>query len=310
MIYSQLMRSNIRISKIGLGTVQFGIDYGFTKAKAQEKVDKILNKVLELGINFIDTARVYGDSESKIGNFIKNNPQNNFIIATKIAKINQTTALDKQKLHKYVLKSIETSLKMLKIEKIDILQLHQSEDYLLNNNFFWEIINQIKNKEFFGLFGVSLYDVKETEKLVNCYSNYVDFVQFPYNVFDQRFNSLFPFLSEKKVNIISRSVFLKGIIPIENEKVPDELNKIKPYKDKLSDVSKRVGLSVAELALLFVVSNSYIHTTIVGVDSPEEVEKNVRVLEKLKYIKNVIEEIKELSIEDELLIDPRCWKQL
>ena len=78
--------SKYEISKFGLGTVQFGLDYGFTKRKTQEEVDSILNTANNNGITLIDTAREYGDSEEKIGNFLENY-KNNFVIATKLRLI-------------------------------------------------------------------------------------------------------------------------------------------------------------------------------------------------------------------------------
>ncbi len=310
MIYSKLTNSNIEISKIGLGTVQFGMDYGFTKAKDQKEVDEILDKSLKLGVNFVDTARDYKSSEEKLGNFIKNHPHSNFVIATKIVGINKIVASDKMKLYKHILESIENSLRMLKIEKVELLQLHQSGEYILNNKYFWEIINQMKGKGLFDLFGVSVYDLEEAKNIVNHYSDYVDFIQVPYNVFDQRFSSLFPLFKEKEIDIIGRSAFLKGIIPVENKKIPDELNKIKFYKDRLFNIAEKVGFSVTELALLFVISSNFIQTAIVGVDSPEEMESNVRALEKLDSFRSIEKEMNELKIEDRSLIDPRCWEQL
>ena len=69
-----MLMNNIKkyeISKFGLGTVQFGLDYGFTKRKTQDEVNSILKTAVDNNITLIDTAREYGDSEEKIGNFIE-----------------------------------------------------------------------------------------------------------------------------------------------------------------------------------------------------------------------------------------------
>ena len=66
------MKTRMPISRIGLGTVQFGCDYGFTKEFKQNRVDEILECCIKHNINLLDTAREYGNSEQKIGEFIKN----------------------------------------------------------------------------------------------------------------------------------------------------------------------------------------------------------------------------------------------
>ena len=72
MLMNNFKNSKYDISKFGLGTVQFGLDYGFTKRKTQDEVNSILKTAVDNDITLIDTAREYGDSEEKIGNFIEN----------------------------------------------------------------------------------------------------------------------------------------------------------------------------------------------------------------------------------------------
>ena len=79
MLMNNFKKSNFNISKFGLGTVQFGLDYGFTKRKTQDEVNDILQTAVAHDITLIDTAREYGDSEDKIGNFMQNNA-NNFVV--------------------------------------------------------------------------------------------------------------------------------------------------------------------------------------------------------------------------------------
>jgi len=310
MIYSKLPKGKISISKIGLGTVQFGMDYGFTRAKSQKEVDEILERCITLGVNFLDTAREYGDSERKIGDFIRRHPNANFVIATKISKITKEVSKNKKELADYVLKSVKTSQKLLNTDRIDLLQLHQIDKFVVDNEYFWETVSDIKEKKFFYLFGVSVYDTETTENLINKYLDLIDFIQIPYNVFDQRFFCLFSLLEQKGIGIISRSTFLKGIIPAEFDKIPDELNKIKPYKEKLCAISQKAGLTVEELALLFVVSSKFIQATLVGVNSVEELETNIKVLENQPLLEKVYSEINELRVEDHFLIDPRYWRTI
>lgn len=310
MIYSELHRKTGKISKIGLGTVQFGMDYGFTKAKTQDEVNAILAKSKELGINFIDTARAYGDSEEKIGRYLKVNRGHEYLVETKIALIKEDIAVDKEALRKHIFASIDTSRNNLGQDKLDIFMSHQSDDYLIENEYFWGAVREAREKGSFGHFGVSFYDTEQAEKVLKSRAAEVDFVQVPYNVFDQRFESVFPKFRDKGINVVTRSVFLKGIVAVDNSRVPAELKDILVYKNRLADIAKDTGLSNTELALLFVISSPAVHTTIIGTDSSKEIELNAAILEKIEKIKAAHKEMKSLNIKDRSLIDPRRWKQL
>lgn len=309
MIYSRFSKINCEISKIGLGTAQFGMDYGFSKAKTQAEVDKLLHACVNKGINFLDTARDYGDSEKKIGNFIKRNPKSNFTIATKIQRILPEAASDQKTLYDYLVRSVETSLKLLGVTQLDMLFLHQTDEYITQNKKFWNIIFVLRDKGLFKSFGISVYEVEETKQLIELNGSVVDFVQIPYNIFDQRFSPLLPFLKSRNVGIISRSVFLKGMIPAESEHIPEELVAIKSFKDKLYTMAQNLNLSPTALAFLFAVENGAIDSTLCGVSTVEHLEDNIKTLDRLDAARHLEEEIKGLAISDPFLIDPRKWKE-
>jgi len=107
--------------------------------------------------------------------------------------------------------------------------------------------------------------------------------------------------------LISRSTFLKGIIPCDIDDVPEGLEKIKPFKQDLIDIANKCDVSAAELASVFVYYNNYINSTILGVNSPEELETNIKSIDK--FDKTLLEDIDfdSLRINDDYLIDPRKW---
>lgn len=298
--------SKYEISKFGLGTVQFGLDYGFTKRKTQGEVDSILNTANDNGITLIDTAREYGDSEEKIGNFL-NNYKNNFVIATKLRLIDNLDNLNYVNFKNSIYDSVEESLEKLQLNKIPILQLHQTVDKIYKNDDFWIVINQLKDDGLIDLFGVSVYELPETKFITETHSSSVDFFQIPYNVFDRRFDDIQKELDENNIGLISRSTFLKGIIPCKIEDIPVDLNDIKPFKQNLKNIADKYDIDVAELASAFVYYNDYINSTILGVNSPEELETNVKSIDK--FDKNFLDKIDfdGLRINDDYLIDPRKW---
>ena len=306
MLMNNFKNSKYDISKFGLGTVQFGLDYGFTKRKTQEEVNSIHKTAVDNDITLIDTAREYGDSEEKIGNFIENY-KNNFVIATKISLIDDFDNLTYKILKNNIYASVEESLEKLKLNKIPILQLHQTVDEIYKNIDFWTVINQLKEDKLIDLFGVSVYEISETKFIMNNYTGYIDFFQIPYNIFDRRFDDIQKDLEENNIGLISRSTFLKGIIPCSIDDIPKNLEDIKPYKLKLLNLANECNVSVAELASVFVYYNDYINSTILGVDSPEELNNNVDSIDRFeeKLFDNI--SFDELKISDDYLIDPRKW---
>lgn len=306
MLINKFKGSDYKISKLGLGTVQFGLDYGFTKKKTQDEVNSILETAVNNDVTLIDTAREYGDSESKIGNFISEF-DNDFVIATKLRLIDNLNDLDFNTLENSIYSSVNESLDSLSLDKIPILQLHQTDEILFKNVDFWEVIAQLKEDNLIDLFGVSVYGLEETQFILNNFTDSVDFFQIPYNIFDRRFEDMYDILSDNSVGLISRSTFLKGIIPCSLEDVPKELDGIKYFKKELEELTNSLDLRVDELANLFVYSNDFINSTIFGVNSSEELEKNIMTLDKYndELFENV--DFDKLRIYDVNLIDPRLW---
>ncbi len=306
MLINKFKGYDYRISKLGLGTVQFGLDYGFTKKKTQDEVNSILKTAVDNDVTLIDTASEYGDSETKIGNFISEF-DNSFVIATKLRIIDNLNDLDFNTLEEHIYSSVNESLDSLSLDKIPILQLHQTDEILFKNADFWEVIAQLKEDNLIDLFGVSVYGLEETQFILNNFTDSVDFFQIPYNIFDRRFEDMYDILSDNSVGLISRSTFLKGIIPCSLEDVPKELDGIKYFKKELEELANSLDLRVDELANLFVYSNDFINSTIFGVNSSEELEKNIMTLDKYndELFENV--DFDKLRIYDVNLIDPRLW---
>ena len=121
------MSNNFNLSNFGLGTVQFGLDYGFTKRKTQDEVNVILKTAVDNDINLIDTAREYGDSEEKIGNFISEN-DNDFVIATKLKLIDNVEYQYSTIMNAIAVKTTYGNFK--KISKLDSV-----EDTILSSTF-------------------------------------------------------------------------------------------------------------------------------------------------------------------------------
>lgn len=165
--------------------------------------------------------------------------KNNFVVATKLRLIGDLTNLNYHYLKNNIYKSVDESLEKLQTTKLSILQLHQTVDEIYKNEDFWIIINQLKEDKLIDLFGVSVYGLSETKFITQNYNECVDFFQIPYNIFDRRFDDIQEELYECSIGLVSRSTFLKGIIPCDIGDIPDCLNDIKPFKQDLQNLANK-----------------------------------------------------------------------
>ncbi len=291
-------------SRLGLGTVQFGLDYGFTKKKSQAEVDAILEKCIEKGVHFLDTARDYGDSEAKIGHFLKNHPAHPFTVATKVSPIPPETLRDRQKIKDHFRQSLEKSATALGLARLPLVQMHQGHDSELINNDLWDVVREMREKQQFEQFGISVYEPEPVKDIIFRYAGQIDFIQIPFNLLDERFFAVKNLLAEKNIKVISRSAFLRGILVSKNNEMPAETAKA---RDGLAQEAAGLNLKLEEYALLYALSQDWIVSTIAGVDSAHELEVDANLLAKSKNFSRPKPKVGPVKVINQDLIDPRKW---
>jgi aryl-alcohol dehydrogenase-like predicted oxidoreductase len=156
MKYRRLGRTGLRVSVVGVGTWQFGGEWG--KQFAQHEVDGLLARARELGINLIDTAECYGDhlSESLIGRAIRHE-RDHWVIATKfghrfldhLQREDRWSAAD-------VRVQLEDSLRALQVERIDLYQFHSGNDEAFDNDALWTMLDKQVEAGKVAYLGISL----------------------------------------------------------------------------------------------------------------------------------------------------------
>src|SRR5690242_16400292 len=112
-----LGRTGLHVSEISLGTVEIGMDYGIDGARRPSEADacRLLHGALDLGINFIDTARAYGDSEAIIGRALHGR-RNDVVLVSKVQVADRAA----------MFASVSESLRQLKTDYLDVLMLHSA----------------------------------------------------------------------------------------------------------------------------------------------------------------------------------------
>jgi aryl-alcohol dehydrogenase-like predicted oxidoreductase len=293
--YRPLGRTGIEVSEIGYGA--WGIGGSQWGGAEDDESIEALNRAIELGLNFIDTALAYGDgrSERVVGQVVRARPET-IHVATKVPPKNLTwpapagVRVEEVYPRDHILTSAERSLANLGLERIDLLQLHVWSDEWTDQGDWREPVEELRSSGKIACFGVSINDHQPSNALRVIESGAVDTVQVIYNLFDQSpEDELFPACREHGVGVIARVPLdeggLTGTIGPDTEFPEGDFRASYFRGDRKREVQERVraiaadlGIAedgIAEVALRFVLSEPTVSTVIHGMRSVRNVERNV-----------------------------------
>ena len=301
MNYRTLGKTGFEISEISLGTWQVGGKWG--DDFSHETADKILNAAVDSGINFIDTADVYGNGESEkaVGRFVKNRSERIYV-ATKCGRLlnpHTSEAYQPAVLRKFV----EDSLKNMGLETLDLIQLHCPPTEVYYRPEIFELFDRLKDEGKILNLGISVEKIEEALKGIE-FQN-VTSVQIIFNAFRQRPAELFFEQAQKKnVGVIVRVPLASGLLTgkfSNNSTFTDgdhrNFNRNGEKFDKgetFSGIDYETGLkavdelktifpndnNLAPMALRWILQHEAVSTIIPGASKPEQVSAN---LESLNY---------------------------
>jgi aryl-alcohol dehydrogenase-like predicted oxidoreductase len=277
--------------KIALGTAQFGLNYGITNNDGQVTIDKvksILNYAKGKGIDTLDTAVGYGNSEEILGEVGINDYQ----VVTKTTSFKN--GVDE------VIKSFHQSLNNLNIGQVGGLLIHD--------------INEVKDKEFSGLFkqlnelkrqglvnkiGFSIYTPEQVDFLLDKFD--FDLIQVPFNVFDTRLaeGGQLKALKKKNIEIHARSVFLQGVL-LNFNSLSDYFSTWDVQFKQYQRMVREKELSLLEYALNFALNTQELDKILVGV-------VNVNQLTDIVDACKIDADLKAFKIDDINLLNPNLW---
>lgn len=272
--------------KIGLGTVQFGMDYGISNVNgktSKNEVESILNFAQQQGINTLDTALAYGTSEGVLGSV----GVRNFKVISKFLPHNEVNST--------VTQQLESSLKKLKAGILYAFLAHKPQDVLKNPNQ-WEELISLKKSEKINKIGLSLNEPEELEEALKR-KIIPEIIQIPYNYFDRRFEELMKMLHDRGCEIHARSAFLQGLFFRKPEGLPNYFN---PVKQFLCEVRYSTD-NLAGSLLKFSLRKDYIDKVILGVETKNQLEENLDSLNICKALPD-----KQYNISDSILM-PSNW---
>jgi len=284
------------MSKLALGGVQFGIDYGIANTKGQvqiEEVQSILNYAKKNGVNILDTASGYGDSEEVLGKV----GVDNFQIITKTTSIKQGV--------NGVVRIFYQSLKNLKQKKAYGLLIHDIGE--IEHKQFDTLLIELARLKRQGLvkkIGVSVYNSQQIDYVLDNFS--IDLIQLPINILDQRLINDESLVKLKKhnVEIHARSALLQGLLLMSINAIPSWFEPIKDTLKLFHEEAKKQNLTKLQLALGFVQSLTEIDKVVVGVDSLQQ----LREIIDASSVKVNTAELSNIAINNSIFLNPSNWR--
>jgi aryl-alcohol dehydrogenase-like predicted oxidoreductase len=292
--------------KLGLGTVQFGSDYGISNRLGQttpDEVAKILKFAAANGIHYLDTAPAYGNSETVLGANL--NPSHPFRIITKTHKIGKSQVTDDDV--KFTVDNFKQSLRQLQQNAVYGLLVHHPNDLLSKGSHrLMAALESIKSQGLVEKIGVSVYNQQQVDRLLEKYS--INLIQVPLNIFDQRLlkNGYLRSIKSRGIEIHVRSVFLQGILLMSESELPTYLAELHPYLERYRQANEKSGISALQAAIGFVNSLPEVDTILVGVNNLAQLAEITTAIHNnldFSYLQS------EFSVEKDYLIDPSLWKK-
>ncbi|UTW46031.1 aldo/keto reductase [bacterium SCSIO 12696] len=258
--------------KLGLGTVQFGQDYGISNKSGKtgkDEVVRILEAAKESGVSVVDTAALYGDSEEVLGECLAALSDTAYKVVTKTPHFfgSKVGGEDVSKL----LAVFHRSLTRLRLKGVYGLLIHNADDLLKPGGF--DLYAEMQNLKAAGLvqkIGVSVYSPEQLAGIAEKVS--LDLVQLPLNIFDQRFlrSEVLAQLKSEGVEIHVRSAFLQGLLLMDTESLNPYFESIKPLHADFHKLCMKEGVTPLEASLQFVSSLDCVDVVVCGVNSLDQ----------------------------------------
>jgi len=287
-----LGNTGIQVSEVAFGGVEIGLPYGIgVKSKADMLTEadaiKLLRDALDRGINFFDTARLYGESERIMGNAFYGRRQE-VILATKCrhlkgsdGKIPSYKVLDE-----LVYASLKESLKALRTDHIDLYMVHYADADLLTNEDVLRIFTKLREEGIVRAIGVSVYKTEETRQAIQAQA--WNAVQLPFNLMDQSQGQYFRDAAQSGMGIIVRSVLMRGMLSDRMSQLHPALKDVEIHLARYRELLREGFVHLPQLATKFALAHPEVSAVLIGID-------------KQAYLEDALDAVKGVSMDDGLL---------
>lgn len=288
------------MSKLALGTAQFGQNYGISNQIGQvpsSEISRILLSALTLSVQTLDTAIAYGESEQALGC----HDLQSFQVVSKLPEMPAEGSVPE-----WVASSLAGSLDRLRLNPLHGLLLHRPQQLLEQRGaqLYSALLEQKQQGKVIKI-GVSVYSPQELEQLLLYFD--FDLIQIPFNIFDQRLLSsgLLKKLKRKNIEVHVRSVFLQGLLLLENEQRPAKFARWQTHWQQYETWLADSKVTALEGCLRAIAGVDGIEKLVIGVESQAQLEQISHIIHQSPLPLPV-----HLASEDEQLLAPSNWSKL
>ncbi len=306
------------VEKFVLGGAQFGLSYGINNKTGRPKfkdVYEIVKKAIYNGVEYIDTAREYGESELVLGRVLKADLKSKSKVITKLSALKECQQNERQKVIEFFVKeSVFESCVKLNTQTLGCLMLHRFEHLHQWNKVVLKTLVSLKKQGYIDKLGVSVQSPEELTKALDCCE--IEFIQMPFNILDDRWEGCIDKIIETKENrdlvVHTRSALLQGLLVSKDEGLWKRAN-----VDNCDIVNwlescciKHNRSSILDLCLAYVRSQSWVDGVVVGMETLEQLDQNLSIfgnpLMKDNEIKDVVFSRPSLL---ENTLNPSYWRE-
>lgn len=304
-------------SKLVLGTAQWGGSYGIANVSGipnKEERHAMLRIALENGVNALDTARAYGESEGAIGSVMQG-VEGRFTIMTKLDPMDRCPKeAAEEVVEAFVDASIMTSCHELGVAKIDIMMIHRAEHLHGWGGVVWKRLLKHQSAGIISRLGVSVQTPDELELALQERS--VEHIQMPWNVMDWRWDTWIPKIkaakNKQKLSVHVRSTLLQGLLPSgdkflwEKANVPDASAIMQWLESIMSETGYK---DLPGFCLAAAMAQDWVDGVVVGMETLKQLQQNLRSLSLPKLTENLLLKVKETrpTLAEETL-NPALWR--
>jgi aryl-alcohol dehydrogenase-like predicted oxidoreductase len=282
------------LQRLGLGTVQFGLDYGISNemGRTQEtEVQEILSEAARLGIQVLDTAPSYGVAEEVLGRALPADHDFDIVTKTRPGAVTSVAA------------DFEKSCRWLKQTNLYGILVHHAEDLLgAEGDRLMDDLLGLKQSGRVRKVGVSVYTGDQIDAVLDRLR--VDLIQAPVSVFDQRLiqSGHLRKLKQHGMEIHARSVFLQGVLLMPADRLPAHFDRVRSRIRDYQTVLAEHGLTLQGGALGFVRGIRELDAILVGVNTIEHLRQDVAAFQETAPI-----DYSAFAVDDDSILNPGEW---
>lgn len=310
LISHPLGQTGLNVSPVGLGTVEIGLAYGLEqRLPSDAEAERILKYAVESGVTYFDTARGYGVAEERIGKsgILK---RTGIVVGTKCAQfLEQGEDPRGVELEQKIRADIETSLTMLQVDCLQLVQLHGSSAEQIERGELITILQQLIDEGLVQHVGIAVRGEAAAQAAID--SGFFKTIQLAHSILDQRMcTQILPAAASHTVGIINRSVLLRGALTPGGQNLPEQLAPLKANAAEAATIAADLSIDLPTLAMRFVLSNPAVTTALLGTYNPSHLDSALAAAAAGPLPIEVLSKLQILGLTDPMQVDPSQWPKM